>query len=394
MNIIKHHESGRNWYVIPSTKETREDVRKIQRSKYSNEKVCKICGEKFDYGYSTLRSCLGCKIMVKCSICGKEFKLDLSKFSGTDQNKIMHTLLNGQDLNLFCSKKCRSKSQGINYAKFCKENPDKCKRPSTYDEATGHYFRGARDLTLQAAQMRERYQKIAENDPDFVKDHRKKCSDSLQKFLSEHPDLAREISIANITKWNESEKGKRFLKEHGRVIGKQYGGTNILSKPNFIEKDGVICYLDRETGNYAPWEECKKAFINESSNKNISFPNFIIVPTFRPQHSESWHGIRGAFEHHLVDLGIKWFVYIKFYIDSIGNIKPLVVGKSGSLSVNVSGSDLSFSTAVEDGPSRRFLHDCNLEWWKENIAIRNFDDECDALEYEQHIAKKYKLFQS
>ena len=50
-----------NWRIIKSDKESREEIRKIQRSKYSSEKECIYCHEKFDYGYSSLKSCLACK---------------------------------------------------------------------------------------------------------------------------------------------------------------------------------------------------------------------------------------------------------------------------------------------------------------------------------------------
>lgn len=120
---------------------------------------------------------------------------------------------------------------------------------------------------------------------------------------------------------------------------------------------------------------------------------FFIVPTFRTSEN-SWSGDKIAFEQSLVDMGIKWFVYIKFYNDPEGNIRPLVVGKSGSLLVNSSGSDLNFSTDIGHGPARRFLSKHKLKWNYDIIAIRKCRNEKDAYEKETIIMNKYGLYGS
>lgn len=114
-----------NWKIIPSTKEQREIFRTTQRSKYSNVKECIYCHEKFDYGYSSLKYCSCCKILVNCSICGKIFELNLKSYSGTDQVKINNAILNKENLKLFCSKECRIKSQVKTYCNYLDNNIDK-----------------------------------------------------------------------------------------------------------------------------------------------------------------------------------------------------------------------------------------------------------------------------
>lgn len=73
---------------------------------------------------------------------------------------------------------------------------------------------------------------------------------------------------------------------------------------------------------------------------------------------------------------------------------PLVVGKSGSLLVNVSGSDVNFSMDVKDGPARRFLAENALCWNKTEIAVHPCNDEGEAYQLECNIAKSILLFNS
>ena len=82
-------------------------------------------------------------------------------------------------------------------------------------------------------------------------------------------------------------------------------------------------------------------------------------------------------------MNVGWFVYVKFYVKKDGGIKPLVIGKSGSLLVNMYGSDLSFSIDVNDGPARRFLAEEGLEWCKTQIAVLLVESEEEAYVDEQ-----------
>lgn len=126
-------------------------------------------------------------------------------------------------------------------------------------------------------------------------------------------------------------------------------------------------------------------------NVNFKLPEgFKLYSTFRIQESNDWSGSRQAFEQSLVDAGIRWFIYIKF--DE--NNHPLVIGKSGSLLVNSRGSDISFSTDVNDGPARRFLHENSIQWNKTQIAIKKCNSEKEAYILESKLQRMYNLFGS
>ena len=194
---------------------------------------------------------------------------------------------------------------------------------------------------------------------------------------------------------------------YGRVC---YGAEDIITSEkliknnsNFEEKDDILYFYDRSVCDYVPWNDYKKKFINISNNMELNnnfndlLQGFKFYPTFRSQDSINWeNGSKSAFEQSLVDADIHWFTYIKFYIDyRTKNIKPLVVGKSGSLLVNGSGSDLSFSTDINDGPARRFLAETNNSSWdKTQVAILPCENEEKALEKENEIFNKYNLFLS
>lgn len=120
---------------------------------------------------------------------------------------------------------------------------------------------------------------------------------------------------------------------------------------------------------------------------------FRMYPTFRTS-TENWNGDKIAFETYLKERHVQWFVYVKFYVNKRGTIKPLVVGKSGSIRVNDSGSDLNFSTDINDGPARQFLQLNHFHWYYDHIAIRKCKNSLDAFEYERKIRDLLDLFGS
>ena len=197
--------------------------------------------------------------------------------------------------------------------------------------------------------------------------------------------------------------------------------NNGFSRPNsFKTENNILYYYDKLSRQYVPWEDYKTKFNRKRLTKDIeSFINSLksldifqpknmgpvesydideivkLYPTFRTQESDSWGGAYNAFEQNLVDNDINWFVYIKFFIDQLGCVKPLVVGKSGSLNVNANGSDVVFSTNINDGPSRRFLIETKgANWDKTQILIIKAKSEQQALFYEWKIANIYGLFES
>ena len=358
-------QEGRNWQVIPSTQEQREVVRAIQRSKYSVEKICWFCGEKFDYGYVSMHVCGACKIIVKCAVCGVEFELDFTRYSGSDALKVNKALFAGEDVIAFCSRKCRGTAQGEAFSMHHLENAETLKEnlKPHYDERTGHWFRGSHDLTEQAADMRAKYDKKAKTDPKFALEHRRKCIVAARRYWDEHPELIYDNAMKNL-------------------------GFNAM--PHLFEKDGQLYFLTKD-GNDVPWGEFKKRF----SVQEVCIPDgFVTVPTFREQNSDTWAGSGPAFERSLVDMNVGWFVYIKFYIDRIGQLKPIVIGKSGSMLVNTNGTDVNFGESVDDGAARRFLAEEGLQWCKTQIAIRPCNTEEEAYAIESALTVELRLLNS
>lgn len=101
---------------------------------------------------------------------------------------------------------------------------------------------------------------------------------------------------------------------------------------------------------------------------------------------------QNAMERELVEKGIGWFVYIKFCIGEDG-IKPLVVGKTGSLLVNSSGTDINFSTNKET-PARVFLKEESKEWYEDEVLVIPVETEKEAYDLETEIFENFDLFMS
>ena len=203
-----------------------------------------------------------------------------------------------------------------------------------------------------------------------------------------------------LTKEQRSENSKKIMSpkfcRKCNSVTEHFGSHCLIckpekrfgNKPSLIKRKNILYYLDISLNKYIPWEEYKLKF--KTSNIDFKLPEgFKMHSTFRTQDSGSWSGARSAFEQSLVEANIGWFVYIKF--DE--NNKPLVVGKSGSMLVN-EHSDVSFSTNINDGPSRRYLQENNLNWCKTQIAICPCETEKETYELESILLKDYNLFGS
>ena len=453
---------GPNWKIIPSTQEIREEIRNRQRSKHSQEKECIFCHQKFDYGYSSLKSCLGHKILVQCKECGNEFELDYSIFSGTDQRKINEALITNSPIETFCSKECKYKYGGKMVSKWCEENPGKLseirQKLIHVDENTGDVYCGNDNLTKKAKLMRKRCKEIEDADPEKRRIHRRKCIEKAHEYWKNNPELHRKLALNNLEKLNnyheqfcnvcnkitlhdgynncticahKNNGGSKpnliiknnilFYKDYewndfcNRIksgeldinnfpgIENRFGiitynridpltDKKILKISNFQVVDNVAFYYDQFIHDYILWSEYKSKF--KTQNIDNLPEGFGIYPTFRVQDSKDWQGSFQAFEQNLIDNGISWFVYIKFYINDNNEFKPLVCGKSGSKLVNVSGSDVSFSTDINHGSARRFLQEEGFEWCKTQIAILKCGSEEESYEKELFYTKELKLFRS
>lgn len=175
--------------------------------------------------------------------------------------------------------------------------------------------------------------------------------------------------------------------ENGLVYCSKFGDVTI----------GTIQISIRDY--YLEEEKCLNSFKDHKRLGSIGtfclilFHGFRWCPTLRTS-KNGWDGEKIGFNMVLEERDYTWVVYIKFYITKDNVIKPLVVGKSGSTKVNSSGCDLSFSTAVEDGPARKFLHDKKYEWYQDYILIKNFKDEKAAYAFEGKIMRKYDMYGS
>ena len=401
MTMVKYaidQQEGCNWMILPSTSEEREAVRANQRSKYAAVKTCLLCKQPFDYGYASMHVCGACKVMVKCAVCGKEFQLNFSNFSGSDRAKINNALLNGEDVVAFCSKACKAVQVGKSNIAWHRKHPGAkaeerqkntmMKWCDVCNAETQHY--GDDCLRCHGKNAVQKMMQHAKDHPEMEEEHRKNCAKALAKYYEEHPGERRRIAVQNITGWNQSAGGYLFLKQHGEELGKQYGGANKALKEN---DGGVLMWHDSVTGEDVPWDEYRKHF--EQNLVPLEwFKNWLVIPTFRAPNSTTLAGAKQPFEQLLVNLNIRWFVYIKMYEGHDGLLRPLVVGKSGSTLVNVGGSDVNFSTDVDDGPARRYLKDGGFNWCFGQILVLPVNDEEEAYRVEHEVTLQTHLFQS
>lgn len=379
-------QDGTNWLVIPSDENLRESVRSAQRSKYSTTKTCMICKQPFDYGYVSLKTCCACKIIAKCAVCEKVFELNMNGWSGTSKRRVFDQIFSGNDITVFCSQECKRLHGAEAKKAWHQQNPNAMKearKRSTKEfwcnrckMITKHYC----DYCMRchgkwAVQKMIQYGK---EHPEEEKKHRQECIKAAQEHWKRNPELMRLNAVKNLG---------------------QYAFSSLY------EKDGQLWFTRYGTGESVLWEEYKRIF--ESSIQKLCVQDFqslgfVAVPTFRERKSVDWScRARAAFEQYLVDIGIGWFVYIKFFETHDGTILPLVVGKSGSLLVNRSGSDVNFG--LWDGlsypsemctPARRLLHDEGLNWYVEHILVLSCIDEKVAFSVEKDILEKYRLFGS
>ena len=197
-------------------------------------------------------------------------------------------------------------------------------------------------------------------------------------------------SSKHIYKYLCSKKcAKLYIAEKNQI----FKGNNRCSKHKFqrLTYKNICwsCYISDIKCKSTP--KIKKRLL-------LRLNGFKVIPTFRTS-KETWNGDKIAFEQFLNDNGVKWFVYIKFYEEKLGRnskqrIKPIVAGKSGSMKVNYSGSDLSFSTDVRYGISKQFLHYNKVNWHYDHIMIKKCRSESQAYQIESKIINKFDLYGS
>lgn len=382
-------------------------------------KICINCNKEFIGTSSTQKFCIECStIELTCIICGNKYTIKRSRYERSKGQA--HT----------CSRKCSTtyasrKAHENKIEKFC----------GICNMITKHH---QNDQCMRCIAL-----KNSEKWEDWV--HSDKCNLIRRKNADKwiHSEKGHEFSKNNITNFNNSKQGKEHIKNnlnniHNKMSNGQ-GANSIenikkrhqimkenktsiynpnhrgykyceicntetihignrcfncnpwniyITEKHFTEKDGIMYYKGQE------WENYKQSFITKDINiRDFDKYNGFWQKTYLVNDVDLTG--KDAIEQELLEKEISWFVYIKFYIDSEGYIKPLVCGKTGSKLVN-KGTDINFSYNLLENSAnaaRIFLNEQNLKWYKKQIYIIPCDSEKDAYKLELEIRNNYNLFE-
>lgn len=414
---------GPNWRIIQPSKTELKDY--FEKSYYHTEhaKRCVLCGVLFKHGRSDASLCNCHKIFIKCHQCGKEFQKSIESLSGAATLNLIQCIKNNTKIIAFCSKECQylflnttdkmkeqarqncSKINNFTYT-FC----NICKRETKHDSygncLTCKSFSYDRSNIGYHISFCYKCNKETMHNSQFCCECYPNKNGQYGANGKVSSGMPKEMHIfdnfGNTCVLNCPKRLKCINKNSSKIPKNKYGYCqeaiklifqSVIGFQSFEIKNNILLFYNKQLKDYVPWEEYKKEFLIKNVDWKLP-ENFKFIPTFRTQDSNDWTGSKTAFEQFLVDEGIGWFVYIKFYVSAEKRILPLVIGKSGSLLVNASGSDLSFSTDVKDGPARRFLLEEGLEWCKTQIAILPCISEQNALNKEKENKEKFNLFYS
>lgn len=231
---------------------------------------------------------------------------------------------------------------------------------------------------------------------EFRRNLMKEIGSLNPKFFSEKSIIKRKQQIQEHIKsvnngfWKTSE-GLKLRQELAKYLGHEV----VYSRDdngNITHIDGVPIEEKYKVISNRHWldEKIKSNQQETIRDDDIPIDNSFFVSTGRCQNSDSWKGKEG-FDRFLVNLGIGWFVYIKF--DILGN--PLVVGKTGTRMVSNSINDIVFDYwERNNGPARQYLRDNGLDWDKTKVLVISCNTEQEALNKEKEIHDKYDIFYS
>ena len=157
----------------------------------------------------------------------------------------------------------------------------------------------------------------------------------------------------------------------------------------------MINVKDKET-----YQISKEDIILKLENSEYK-ERYKIYDTYLGQDAHRWRrGYKSKFQQLLVDDNLKFFAYIKFYVDG-GKKYALVAGKSGSYIVNnTSGCDLGFYLHPQKGCAKKWLHDNEKQWCQtEFLVIESNAEEkeksCkEAEKIERYLVSTFGLFES
>lgn len=376
------------------------------------------------------------KLSLTCAYCGEEFVINYNQKtrkwgrSYKAMSRIFKALNEDTPItDAYCSKSCANKARDHSYMSkmnkvfeiYCKDCDFESKNgtPCLYKDDKVHY--GSISTKCYT------YKNKTSEDIGFKSGY--ECNGKPAPYFRNENN----ILFYKDKPWTEC--CKEF--ENGRIeprIEKRYGVWTynrrnpltdefLLYQYNFFKYQDVIYYKKR------PWEEVKKEF---NSRKPVELEVFAkeVGGFVQPTYLENDVDLTGkdALEQDLVDKGITWLTYIKFYkeitnYDSFSSntsdyysdetssisssaasssltskrtiIRPIVAGKTGSKLVNKSGTDINFSLKdIEHCPARRLIvENKTTSWLKDFVVIIPCYSELMSFDVETYILDKYELFE-
>lgn len=333
-------------------------------------------------------------LKIKCAFCGKEFYKKESRIKRDESGNIINT----------CSVSCANRQRYKNpdykrkMDKILRENNRKIySDPELRNKTNSHLKTMKRSHKEFCKECNEETTFL--NGVGCMKCHnksnrmRKAASKNMLQIHKDFPEMAKEhgkkYGIENLLLKNKFCKNcNQDTLHRGNVCTECQPEAFGSICPNFIIKNDILYYKEEK------WEDYKDKF--KLKNVEADFDNEyngFWQNTYRLEENS----IKGqdAMERELIEKNVGWFVYIKFYIDKEENIKPLVVGKTGSKLVNISGTDIKFDlNNIDHSPGRRFIADNNFEWYKDKIYVIPCNSEKEAKMLESKLQNEYYLFGS
>lgn len=359
---------------------------------------CVMCGEPF-----TCRCDSGRTLCRHCTL-RENGRKNIIKYNKSDIGRAKSAEVGKRTI-----KYCHEAAKKINGIRHC----DVCGKDAMYVVGFGCMNchnnsdvmrKTTRDRNLRNWQNEDYRHRIAQNlheylkKPNFItKDHVRYYKgipvDDLSKRL-----LSGEEDINNYPGFNI--RFGRVCYHHKDILT---DGTISSHNSNFYELDNVKYVYDWSQNDYVEWDEFKSRLYDSTLDKlqfyqevKQRFPDAFIQRTYREERNT--RAGQYMMEQDLVDKGITYLVFVKFYINNdTKEIKPLVVGESASKLVNTYGTDIGFSLDDQDQSctGRYFINsNDDLDWFRDEVLIIPFHSKDSAFSHEQLLIQNYVLCQS
>ena len=387
-----------NWEVIPPSE---LELKEFSEKQYyhTEPRKCLLCNMEFDHFQSKTKYCRCCKIFINCPGCNKHFELIGKNYSGSAWSSILDAIEKGEEIKIYCTKSCSNMNRhDFGTCPNCKhENVDIYNSRCTYC--------ANKELNSPITCEIHGYQPYSfggicitcHNQTDEMREQAKSQGFKNACLLR---GKSLEIYLELLLKEGKLENKENFDKDsidiqEARIKIEEEKLRRLIESKTCRKHNILFAFLDKSQGKRVCWECHKEKFkLCNDDFMNVEIPKLggFFQPTFRVN-SKTTMGQNGM-ELELVEKGVGHFVYIKFYTNENGKIKPLVAGITASLLINSSGTDVSFSTRSTDGPARRYLLEHNLKWFEKLIYVIPVSSREEAEKLEKQIIKEYKLFGS